>query len=172
MFGYGSLIWRPDMPWVERSPGWIEGWRRRFWQGSTDHRGIPGAPGRVVTLDLHASSRCWGMAYRVDAKSREAVLAGLDHREKGGYRRLVVPVHFRERASVEALTWVATRDNQNYLGPATLDEIAEQVVASAGPSGPNLEYVVQLARALRAMDAPDAHVEALTARVESLTRET
>jgi cation transport regulator ChaC len=56
---------------------------------------------------------------------------------------------------------VATPENPNYLGPASLEAIAAQVRASTGPSGPNVEYVLELARALRVMGATDEHVEAL-----------
>jgi len=65
IFGYGSLVWRPSFPHRERRPAILSGFARRFWQGSTDHRGVPGAPGRVVTLVAEAGAECWGMVYAV-----------------------------------------------------------------------------------------------------------
>ena len=50
IFGYGSLVWRPDLPHTEAHDGYIVGWVRRFYQGSPDHRGTPERPGRVATL--------------------------------------------------------------------------------------------------------------------------
>ncbi|KAI9869620.1 MAG: hypothetical protein M1830_005285, partial [Pleopsidium flavum] len=90
LFGYGSLIWKPPPHYDRRVPGYIEGYVRRFWQASEDHRGTPEAPGRVVTLierlfwntlvDHHATTedRVWGTAYRIEASKVSEVQAYLD----------------------------------------------------------------------------------------------
>ena len=167
IFGYGSLVWRPSFPYDEMKPAYIRGWTRRFWQGSTDHRGIPGAPGRVVTLVRESESHCWGMAYRIAVAHEKSVLLHLDYREKGGYERHREPLHFLEGSDERplGLVYLAGEQNPNYLGPASLVEIASQVRDSHGPSGSNLEYVLRLARSLREMGAHDPHVFALEERL-------
>lgn len=157
VFGYGSLIWRPTFPFRSRTPAWLAGYARRFWQGSTDHRGIPGAPGRVVTLVAEAGVRTWGTAYELERETEAEVLAHLDHREKGGYERHAVTLETLEGPR-EALMFLAAPDNAEWLGPASLDEIAHTIAAAQGPSGRNLEYVVELAEAIRRAGEADRHV--------------
>jgi cation transport regulator ChaC len=158
IFGYGSLIWRPAFPFAERRGAWITGFERRFWQGSTDHRGVPGAPGRVVTLEHAAGARCCGAAYRIADAERDEVLANLDHRERGGYERLELALSFGSGTPAHGLVYIATPRNPNYLGPAPLEAIAAQVSRARGPSGSNAEYVLRLADALRDLGFHDDHV--------------
>ncbi|MFC5513360.1 gamma-glutamylcyclotransferase [Massilia jejuensis] len=154
LFGYGSLIFKADFPYIERRAAAISGWARRFWQGSHDHRGTETAPGRVVTLVPHEGAVCHGMAYLVTPEE----FAHLDHREKNGYLRLAVEIAFDGGGGANGLVYIATHENAAFLGPASEREIARQIAAARGPSGPNSEYLLELAHALRALGREDAHV--------------
>jgi glutathione-specific gamma-glutamylcyclotransferase len=154
LFGYGSLIYKVDFPFLERRRARIHGWTRRFWQGSHDHRGTPEAPGRVVTLIADAAAVCTGMAYRVTPD----VFAHLDHREKNGYTREAAEFVFDDESRVHGVVYVANPGNEAYLGPAAEAEIARHIAAARGPSGENRDYLLALAQALRELDSDDAHV--------------
>ncbi|MES1948292.1 cation transporter ChaC [Salinisphaera sp. C84B14] len=167
LFGYGSLIYKAGFDYIERKPATITGWQRRFWQGSHDHRGTPAAPGRVATLVEAPGAVCAGMAYRITP----AVFGHLDHREKNGYLRFSTAMTFADGSHDEGLVYIATADNEAWLGDAPIDAIARQISASHGPSGPNRDYLLNLAEALRALDADDAHVFAIEARLREIEAE-
>jgi len=176
IFGYGSLVWRPAFPYLRAHPASIGGFTRRFWQGSTDHRGLPGRPGRVVTLvagdheslvgeGWSATERCCGMAYEISSADPDNVLTGLDHRERGGYERIELEIEIHDEGadfatafSVTGLVYIAGPGNSHYLGAAPIEAIANQIATASGPSGANPEYVFELADRLRAMGAMDTHV--------------
>lgn len=157
LFGYGSLIWKAGFAFEERRGARLDGWSRRFWQGSHDHRGTPDAPGRVLTLVREAGARCAGVAYRI----APAVFDALDRREKNGYLRHVAPLRLDDGRGVNGLVYIADARNAAFLGPAGDAAIAAQIAAAQGPSGANRDYLLELADALRAMDADDAHVFAI-----------
>lgn len=142
LFGYGSLIFKTDFPYLERRGAHIQGWARRFWQGSHDHRGTPQSPGRVVTLIAAPGQHCHGVAYRI----RGAVFAHLDHREKNGYLSHDTTLHLAGGKTVAGLLYVA---------------------AAHGPSGANLDYLLDLAAALRTLGTRDAHIEQLLAELSA-----
>ena len=126
VFGYGSIVWKVGFAYTERKICCARGWRRRFYQGSTDHRGTTAFPGRTVTLercDPVEDPPCWGAAYRVAPEDVEATLANLEVREKQYDLRAQFDLHASADADApvvvrDAVTWLATSDpaNLNWLG--------------------------------------------------------
>ena len=92
----------------------------------------------------------------------------LDHREKNGYLRMPADIRFDGGGFEEGLVYIARHDNAAYLGEATEREIATQIASARGPSGPNVEYLVHLAQALRAMGHEDEHVFGIERYLASL----
>ena len=156
VFGYGSLIYKVDFPFLRREAASIRGWARRFWQGSHDHRGTPDAPGRVVTLIPCADMLCRGVAYQV----RHEVFEHLDHREKNGYLQRQVSLSFDHGGPAEiGVVYVADEGNHAFLGQSgSTAELAAHIARSHGPSGSNSDYLLQLASALRELGEDDRHV--------------
>ena len=161
LFGYGSLIYLVDFPYLESRPASIRGWSRRFWQGSHDHRGTVDNPGRVVTLIEQADAICGGLAYLVEA----SVFAQLDEREKNGYLRVATEMTFDDGSTATGLTYLATEDNEAYLGEASEYEIAQHICRAEGASGANSDYLLDLAVALRELGQQDDHVFAIEAHI-------
>lgn len=164
LFGYGSLIWKVDFAYIERRPAHLQGWARRFWQGSHDHRGTPKSPGRVVTLVPEPGTTCQGMAYLIAPDA----FAHLDHREKNGYLRLRAPITFADGSHAQGVVYIAREDNPAFLGDAPIAEIARHIAASTGPSGSNREYLVQLAQALRELGTDDTHIFEIERQLRAL----
>jgi glutathione-specific gamma-glutamylcyclotransferase len=171
IFGYGSLLFRPGFPFEERRPAAVRGYLRRLDQGSPDHRGTPSRLGRVATLLRDPAASSGGAVFRVADRHAAEVLTALDHREQGGYARLELEAALLDGgAPVLATTWIATPDNPYHLGPAEIPEMVTQILASTGPSGTNLEYVLKLDETLRELGIVDPHVEAVARALAAASR--
>lgn len=153
IFGYGSLVWKPDFKYKRSKVGYIQGYKRRFWHGDNFHRGNDDLPGRVVTLLEDDDACTWGVAFEVTGSQVEESLKYLNVREgvRGGY--VTKAVEFipegENQGSVQALVYIATPDNPLYLGPASPEEIGAQIAVSCGKTGHNLEYLLRLSEFMR-----------------------
>lgn len=173
VFAYGSLAYNAGFEHETRVKACARGFRRRFHQGSTDHRGTVDVPGRTATLERSAGENAWGVAYKVNARDREDVLGMLEIREKQYDLRLELDLYDTEDEGAEpivrnAVTYVATasEDNLNWLGDA--EDLAEQIARARGPSGENCEYLYKIAGAMRSIDVEDEYLYALEARVRAI----
>ena len=118
IFGYGSLMWRPDFSFLERRGARLDGYHRSFCITSTHHRGTATRPGLVLGLDRGRS--CEGVAYRVAAGSAKEVMNYLRKREliSGVYReaRAMVQLDDAAHSSVSALAYIVERAHPSYAG--------------------------------------------------------
>ena len=112
------------------------------------------------------------MAFRADL----SVLPHLDYREKDGYtmHKITFYPQRKDFSPFPVLVYIATETNVEYLGPASLDTIAAQVARSRGPSGCNVEYVMNLARTVREMfpHTRDSHLFGLEERLREILMST
>ncbi|KAK3043660.1 hypothetical protein RJ639_000076 [Escallonia herrerae] len=156
VFGYGSLIWKAGFHYDDRLVGFIKGYRRVFYQGSTDHRGTVDYPGRTVTLEpaegeicgmpiacgKEANSMQWGVAYKISQKEDEEIaLTYLEVREK----------QYDKKAYLDFFTELTDST------PA-ISGVMVQIIQAEGPSGPNRDYLFQLEKALLQLGCEDKHV--------------
>jgi cation transport protein ChaC len=168
VFGYGSLIWRPGFPYIERRVARLAGAHRALCVYSWVHRGTPDRPGLVLGLDRGGT--CRGIAFRVAPAEWDSVVAYLRGREQvtGVYIERMRDVRFADGAAAMALTYVVDRGHDQYAGK--LDEETQfRIVAGAhGQSGDNRAYVVNTAAHLAELGMADRLLERLAERLKAL----
>jgi cation transport protein ChaC len=167
VFAYGSLIWRPDFPFLQRSPARLVGAHRALCVLSHVHRGTPERPGLVLGLD-HGGA-CRGVAYRVAATERKATVEYLRAREQVTrvYRETTRSVWLEDAPErrVPALCYVVDRGHPQYAGRLSLDEQLHFIRQGHGKSGPNRDYVLATVKALEALGCRDRDLHLLAERL-------
>jgi len=167
LFGYGSLIWNPEVTYDRRIPARVHGYHRRLCLWSRVNRGTLECPGLVAGLDRGGS--CAGVAYRLPAATARDELEQLWEREMfmGSYapRWLDCRLSTREKGTlVSALGFVVRRDAQNYAGKLSETEIlAVFERGSCGRFGTSLDYLIKTVSSLREHGLSDPHLERLLA---------
>jgi cation transport protein ChaC len=170
VFGYGSLIWRPDFEFVERVEARLVGAHRALCVYSFVHRGTPERPGLVLGLDQGGA--CRGMAYRVLASKRAETVAYLRAREQATmvYRESMRSVWLRGEPErrISALCYVVDRGHAQYAGRLSLDQQLHHVRQGHGRSGANRDYVIATVAALEELGMRETDLHLLASRLKGV----
>ena len=168
VFGYGSLMWRPGFPYVERVEARLIGAHRALCIYSFVHRGTPERPGLVLGLD-HGGT-CRGIAYRVARADRVSTVAYLRAREQvtSVYRECIRTIWLKSEPAqrVAALCYVVDRGHAQYAGRLTLEQQLHHVRQGHGQSGANRDYVIATIAALEQLGYRETQLHLLAERLK------
>jgi glutathione-specific gamma-glutamylcyclotransferase len=160
IYGYASLIWRPEFDAVEQRPALVHGWHRALEMSSRVNRGTPRCPGLVFALVRGGA--CRGVVYRMAPDTADAELERLWQREMptGVYDPRWLPCR-TPGGPVQALGFTLSRSSPNFTG-ALSDEAMLAILREArGRYGSTLDYLLETERCLAARGIRDREIERL-----------
>jgi len=171
VFGYASLVCRPEFEAVEQRLGRVHGFHRALKMRSRVNRGTPQRPGLVFAL-LSGGS-CHGVAFRIARERVELELPRLWAREMPNaiYDPRWLPCRTAQ-GEVRALGFTLSRESPNYTGPVDDAQMLDILRGASGRFGTTLDYLLETAAGLAARGIRDPEVERLVslARLHSLAR--
>ena len=162
VFGYASLIWRPEFDAAEQRPATVHGWHRALRMRSRVNRGTPECPGLVFALVPGGS--CRGMSYRIERKRGAQELERLWSREMptGVYDPKWLACR-TPHGPVNALAFTLSRASPAHTGALADAQMVEILRCASGRFGSTLDYLVDTATSLRERGIRDREIERLVA---------
>ena len=165
VFGYASLIWRPDFDFSERHATRVHGWHRALAMWSRVNRGTPEQPGLVFAL-LPGGS-CQGMVFRVPRGTADAVFDTLWAREmpSGVYDARWLPCA-TPHGIVSALAFTLSRRSPSFTGALTPEQYRHIFRHARGRYGTTLDYARRTLETLGAHGIHDRRLRTLLSLVD------
>ena len=165
VFGYGSLMWNPDIKQSEERIGTVRGYHRRLCLKSIVYRGNPDYHGLVFGLDK--GKNCQGIAYRIAVENIFTEMQKIWEREMfaGTYIPTWVKV-ITKQGNVPAVTFVINHKHEHYIPVIKMKEIAERVARAKGICGSCSDYVNNTAIRLKQLGLRDPLLEKLLTLIE------
>ena len=162
VFGYASLIWRPEFDAAEQRPARVHGFHRALKMRSRINRGTPQCPGLVFAL-LSGGS-CHGVAFRIAHERVEDELPRLWAREMPNavYDARWLPCHTAQ-GPVRALGFTLSRESPNYTGPIDDAQMVDILRSACGRYGTTLNYLLETGRGLASRGIHDPEIQRLVA---------
>jgi cation transport protein ChaC len=162
VFGYASLIWRPEFEAAEHRPALVRGWHRSLRMRSRVNRGTPQQPGLVFAM--LPGGACRGLVYRMKPEQADAELDRLWAREQptGVYDARLLPAQ-TPKGPVQALAFTLSRRSESCLPKLADADMLHILKHARGRYGSTLAYLVETATALHERGVRDREIERLMA---------
>jgi glutathione-specific gamma-glutamylcyclotransferase len=162
VFGYASLIWRPEFDAAEQRNALVHGWHRSLRMRSRVNRGTAQQPGLVFAL--LPGGACRGVVYRLRPENGEEELNRLWAREMptGVYDARLLPCK-TPQGPVVALAFTLSRRSESFLPRLADAEVLHILRHAQGRYGSTMDYLKDTAVALRARGVHDREIERLMA---------
>ena len=162
VFGYASLIWRPEFEACDVRAAQLVGWHRALRVRSRLNRGTPERPGLVFSL--FQGGTCRGMAYKVSPNRVRDDLTRLWSREM--VMSVYDPRWLTCRTAdgpVRALTFTLNRKHPSCTGTLSDEAMLDVLRHAQGRFGTTLDYLVQTHRGLLDVGICDPQIARLVA---------
>ena len=165
VFGYGSLIWRPDFDYLERRPALVHGWHRALKMWSRINRGTPERPGLV--FGMLSGGSCRGFVFRIARHEGRAAMEQLWGREMvtAVYDPRWLTCH-TPQGPVTALAFTLSRKSPSHTGVLTEEEYRAIFAEATGIYGTTLDYARRTLEELKRHNLRDRHLERLLKIIE------
>ena len=139
IFGYASLIWRPEFESAEERFGLLHGYHRALKMWSRVNRGTPALPGLV--FGLLPGGSCRGVAYRLPKGKAPSALRALWEREMPG--GVYDPKWLRCRTAqgdIKALAFTLSRRSPSHAGVLSEAHYRQIFSSACGRYGTTRDY--------------------------------
>ena len=179
IFGYGSLMWKPEIDYDTHHYASAMGVARRYCIVSTHYRGTPERPGRVLGLtQSNSKTPCLGCVYHVRADKIPAAFLAIWQREmvSHAYSPSLIPVTLcdtppvdftegnsaktdQDTSSVKALAFLSNPTHVQYVDQEDPQDVAKIIARATGPMGTNRAYFFDTYDHLKELQVKDDYLE-------------
>ena len=166
VFGYASLIWRPEFAFAEERFALARGYHRALKMWSTYNRGTPEQPGLV--FGLLPGGSCKGVVFRIPRARVAAALVPLWEREMPNAVYDPRWLQCQTRAGVvTALAFTLSKTSPDHTGELPHSTYQKIFAGACGRYGTTRDYAQQTYDGLRKVGIHDRALGELLKRIDS-----
>ena len=170
VFGYGSLIWNPQLNYIDKKVISLQGLQRSFCLQSSIGYGTRETPGLMLIVEENENAVCSGVAFKI---AKENLWQELYHYWQREIRidayAPIMTSHVLNGERIKIITVVINKANSHYVPDLNLQEQAKLIAISKGAIEKNITYLNNLLVHLQEYGIEDDYLSKLQQAVKIVT---